>query len=196
MTRHGIDPGFAISSGIQDIITSYWGDDLLKRFSLGTLPVVLLLLIAVSACAQAEITCTATAKDRNCEAREAIPPLDSQITMFYYEDFATAIDYYGTTLGLTLEFDWPWIRFYKTSPSSSVGIVAEGEGAWHDAQETNAVMLSLVTSDVDAWYERLQHRDNIVFLKDIGDGGGIRSFLLEDPGGYTVEFFQWLTPEE
>ena len=26
----------------------------------------------------------------------------------------------------------------------------------------------------------------------IGDGGPIRSFLIEDPGGYTVEFFEWL----
>ena len=172
------------------------GDDLLKIFYLGTLPVALLLLFVGSACAQVEVTCADTEKDTECESREAIPPLDSQITMFYYKDFEAATDYYGATLGLELEFDWAWIKFYKTGPSSSVGVVAEGEGAWHDAQKTNAVMLSLVTSDVDAWYERLRHRENIVFLKDIGDGGGIRSFLLEDPGGYTVEFFQWLTPEE
>lgn len=168
----------------------------MKILALRILPVALLLLCADPACAQPEADCTDAGTDKSCAARDAIPPLDSQITMFYYKNFDAAIDYYGTTLGLTLEFDWPWIRFYKTSPSSSVGIVAEGEGAWHDAQKTNAVMLSLVTSDVDAWYERLRHRENIVFLKDIGDGGGIRSFLLEDPGGYTVEFFQWLTPEE
>jgi hypothetical protein len=32
----------------------------------------------------------------------------------------------------------------------------------------------------------------VKFLKRIGDGGGIRSFLIEDPGGYTVEYFDWL----
>ena len=30
----------------------------------------------------------------------------------------------------------------------------------------------------------------------IGDGGGIRSFLREGPGGYAVEFFAWLDSQE
>ena len=57
-------------------------------------------------------------------------------------------------------------------------------------------MVSLVTDEVDAWYDRLRGRDDVVFLKHIGDGGGIRSFMLEDPGGYTIEFFQWLETAE
>ena len=57
-------------------------------------------------------------------------------------------------------------------------------------------MLSLVTEEVDAWYEQLKDKEELKFLKDIGDGGPIRSFLLEDPGGYTVEFYQWLEAPE
>ena len=97
--------------------------------------------------------------------------------------------------GLETTFDWEWVKFYKTGPGSNVGIVQEGDGAWHQVQDRNAVMLSLVTSEVDAWYARLKDRDDVTVLKPIGDGGGIRSFLLEDPGGYTVEFFQWLESE-
>ena len=136
-----------------------------------------------------------SASDSNadhCEVADDIPPLNAQVTMLYYKNIEAASEFYGATLGLKLEFDWEWIRFFKMGPASSVGIVTEGENAWHTAQKTNAVMLSLVTSDVDAWYERVKHRDGVVFLKDIGNGGGIRSFLLEDPGGYTVEFFEWL----
>jgi len=128
----------------------------------------------------------------SCTARQEIPSLDSQVTMLYYKNFDDAVHFYGSSLGLEMEFDWPWIKFFKTGPSSSVGIVAEGEGAWHKAQETNAVMLSLVTSEVDAWNDRLNNRDDVIFLKEIGDSGGIRSFMLQDPGGYTVEFFEWL----
>lgn len=127
-----------------------------------------------------------------CSAPERMPSLDAQITMFYYEDLGAATRFYGEILGLEKTFDWEWVKFYKTGPSSSVGIVAEGEGAWHEVRDENAVMLSLVTTEVDAWYTRLKDREDVVFLKQIGDGGGIRSFLLEDPGGYTVEFFQWL----
>jgi len=164
----------------------------------------LLAVIAATACAQnagdthdsgpavIEAGSTETAN----KAMDDLPPLDSQITMFYYEDLEKAVDFYGNVLGLTLEFDWSWIKFYKTGPASSIGIVAEGEGAWYEAQPRNAVMLSLVTSDVDAWYERLRPHHEVVWLKEIGDGGGIRNFMLEDPGGYTVEFFQWLQTEE
>jgi predicted enzyme related to lactoylglutathione lyase len=124
------------------------------------------------------------------------PTLASSVTMLYYKDIGPAARFYGDVLGLELELDWDWIRFYKTGPASSVGLVTEGEGAWHEVRERNAVMLSLVTKDVDAWYRRIADRDGVVILKDIADGGPIRSFLLEDPGGYTVEFFEWLTEPE
>lgn len=117
---------------------------------------------------------------------------DAQVVMFYYDDLAAADQFYGETLGLKKTLDYDWVKFYKTSENSTVGLVADSEGAWHRPQEQNAVMLSIVTSEVDAWYEALKDKHGVQILKDIGDGGPIRSFLLQDPGGYTVEFFQWL----
>ena len=124
------------------------------------------------------------------------PPLNEQVTMFYYRDLEAAAAFYGDVLGLEKTFDWDWVKFFKTGPSSNVGLVKEGDGAYHQVQATNAVMLSLVTTDVDAWYARLSARDDVAFLKPLADGGGIRSFLLQDPGGYTVEFFQWLDGDQ
>jgi hypothetical protein len=126
----------------------------------------------------------------------AMPPLSSTVTMFYYKDNGPAAHFYGDVLGLEEELDWDWIKFYKTGPASSVGLVTEGDGGWHKVQDRNSVMLSLVTADVDAWYEHVSQHDDLKILKDIGDGGPIRSFLLEDPGGYTVEFFEWLKSPE
>jgi predicted enzyme related to lactoylglutathione lyase len=133
---------------------------------------------------------TAGTGSPGCAAPE--PALQSQVTMFYYDDIDAAARFYGETLGLDKTLDWDWVRFYRTGPSSSVGIVRAGDGAWHEPQRRNAVMLSLVSRDVDAWYERIRGKPGVVLLKDIASGGGIRSFLLEDPGGYTVEFFEWL----
>ncbi|MGY8794367.1 MAG: VOC family protein, partial [Woeseiales bacterium] len=124
------------------------------------------------------------------------PSLTSQTTMFYYKDLERADHFYGNILGLEKTLDWDWVKFYKTGPASTVGLVTEGDGGWHKVQETNAVMLSLVTEEIDAWYEQISGKEGAVFLKDIADGGPIRSFLMEDPGGYTVEFFQWLEPPE
>lgn len=130
--------------------------------------------------------------DGGCAA--PIESLSSQVTMFYYDDLDDAARFYGEQLGLERSFDAGWVIFFRTGPASSVGIVQRGTGAWHDPQPRNAVMLSLVTDDVDAWYRRVSGMDDLQLLKQLGDGGGIRSFLVEDPGGYTVEFFQWLEP--
>jgi len=124
------------------------------------------------------------------------PPIDSQVTMFYYKDIGPATHFYGDILGLEETLDWSWIRFFRTGPSSFVGLVTEGDRAWHKVQPSNAVMLSLVTDDVDAWQARLGGRDDVKFLKSVGGSDAVRSLLIEDPGGYTVEFFQWLTPPE
>lgn len=135
---------------------------------------------------------TGSSDQESCISMATVPSLSSQTTMFYYKDLGPADHFYGDLLGLEKTLDWDWVKFYKTGPASTVGLVAEGDGGWHKVQETNAVMLSLVTEDVDAWYEQLKDKKEITFLKEIADGGPIRSFLMEDPGGYTIEFFQWL----
>jgi hypothetical protein len=53
-------------------------------------------------------------------------------------------------------------------------------------------MVSIVTDDVAGWYAKLEPRVRIV--KPIYDHPQvpIRAFEMEDPGGYAIEFFQWL----
>ena len=123
----------------------------------------------------------------------SMPSIDSQTVMFYYDDLQQASEFYEQILGLEKTLDFEWVKFYRISDSSHVGIVRAGDGAYHSPQSNNAVMLSIVTSEVDAWYERLKAMDKVPFLQDIHSGDApVRSFLVQDPGGYTVEFFQWL----
>ncbi len=116
--------------------------------------------------------------------------------MFYYKDLADADRFYGEILGLVKTLDYDWAKFYQTSANGTVGLVAESDGAWHQVQDKNAVMLSIVTSEVNAWYDMLQQKDGVAFLREIDNDGSIRSFLIDDPGGYTVEFFEWLRDTE
>ena len=55
-------------------------------------------------------------------------------------------------------------------------------------------MLSLVVNDVDAWYEKVTANTDVVILKEIynNKSAPIRAFLVQDPGGYSVEVFQWV----
>lgn len=126
------------------------------------------------------------------------PSIKENTLMFYYKDLAAVTPFYETTLGLTKTFDEDWVKIYQLTPSSSIGLVQEGETSFHRAQADNAVMLSIVTDDVDAWYQRLKQVDGIVFLQEIynNENVPIRAFLVKDPGGYTVEFFQWINVEK
>jgi len=126
------------------------------------------------------------------------PPIKENTIMFYYKDLAAVAPFYEKTLGLTKTFDEDWVKIYQLTPSSSIGLVQEGEASFHRAQADNAVMLSIVTDDVDAWYRRLKQVEGIVFLKEIYNNQNvpIRAFLVADPGGYSIEFFQWLNVEK
>lgn len=127
-----------------------------------------------------------------------MPTVDEQIVMLYYKEIDAPAAFYGETLGFEKTFDQPWAKIFRVSETSSVGVISEGQGAYHKAQPTNAVMLSIVTREVDAWYQRILAARDVRILKEIqnNESAPIRAFLIEDPGGYTVEFFQWLEKDE
>jgi hypothetical protein len=133
----------------------------------------------------------------NVVAEEANVPafsIKENILMLYYKDISLVVPFYEETLGLARTYNDDWVKIYQITPTSFVALVQEGEGSFHRAQADNAVMLSIVTEQVDDWYGRLKRDKGIKFLKDIynNEHAPIRAFLVEDPGGYSIEFFQWL----
>ncbi len=123
---------------------------------------------------------------------------DEKITesyvMLYYKDLQAPRDFYHGLLGLEATYDDEWVTLYRINEGASVGIVKEGGTAYHAVQDTNAVMLSLTVDNADVWYEKLSSADGIVILKEIynHEKAPIRAFVVADPGGYTIEVFQWL----
>ena len=119
------------------------------------------------------------------------PSVDDQLIFFYYADIGPATLFYEEVLGFEKTFDEGWVRIFRSSPSSYVGVVDETRG-YHRVAETKPVMLSIVTDEVDHWYEHLTEA-GVPILSELADASDspTRGFLVEDPGGYTVEFFQW-----
>ena len=124
----------------------------------------------------------------------ARPAFTEQYVMLYYTELEPAAQFYEQTLGLTATMKDEWVELYEVVPGSLIGLVRAGGTAYHRVQDTNAVMVSIVTEDVDAWYGIVADNPNINILKPIYNHATvpIRAFLLADPGGYTVEIFQWL----
>ena len=127
----------------------------------------------------------------------APPPINDTITFFYYEDLEAADDFYGKLLGLEKTMDEDWVRIYRISATSSVGTVLNGRG-FHAVSDDKPAMLSLITDNVDAWYDRLTNA-GIVIRSELRPAdqaaepgrAPVRGFIAEDPGGYTIEIFTW-----
>ena len=127
--------------------------------------------------------------------KEALPltGASEQVTFLYYADLAAPREFYGKVLGLQAYYDNEWVTLYRVATGAAIGVVkASGTGPAAEAKR-DALMVSIVTTEVDAWFDRLSRRPGIVIQKPIYDHPAvpIRAFLLQDPGGYSVEFFQW-----
>ena len=119
----------------------------------------------------------------------------SQITFFYYRDLEAAARFYAQTLRFELVEDQQWAKIYRVAGRAFVGIVA-GDKGFRRPQDYNAVLLTVLVNDVDAWYGYLQEQ-GVKFLTEIQDKPEIqvRCFFIEDPGGYAVEIQQFLRPD-
>jgi len=125
------------------------------------------------------------------------PGVSGTVTFFYYKDLDAQVAFYEGVLQLTASMDEDWVKIYPITETASVGLVLDGRG-YHRVSADKPAMLSIVTDDVDAWYERIR-QSGVPVLRELpppsaqqDDGGApVRGFMVEDPGGYTIEFFSW-----
>lgn len=132
--------------------------------------------------------------ERNAPGATDHRRFDQHYTMLYYTELPAADRFYGDLLGLERSYEDDWVHLYRATGDSYIGVVREGPGAFHRARADSAVMVSLVTRDVDALYRRVQQHPELEIASPLQDkdSAPIRAFIVRDPGGYTVEVFQWL----
>ena len=116
------------------------------------------------------------------------------ITFFYYDNLNAATEFYEDTLNLELIDDQDWARIYRIHGDAYLGIVG-GERGFCRTQERNAVLLTLVVRDVEAWYAKLVDR-GVRILREIEtyEDIQVRCFFAQDPGGYAIEVQTFLKP--
>jgi predicted enzyme related to lactoylglutathione lyase len=129
------------------------------------------------------------------EAGQAGPLAPSeQIVFLYYQDLAIADTFFGKTLGLEKTMDLEWVKIFRTVAGSSIGCVKEGRGSLKTATD-KPVMVSWVVADIEGWHRRLTASDvRIVKPLQTSLEPPMKSFLFEDPTGYTFELVEWLKP--
>jgi catechol 2,3-dioxygenase-like lactoylglutathione lyase family enzyme len=119
-----------------------------------------------------------------------VSAIDAQITFVYTSDLAESARFYEETLGLPLVLDQDCCRIYGVAGSAFLGICSREE-----APRPDGVILTLVTSDVDGWYERLRSR-GVVFEAPPAINPRFRIYhcFLRDPSGYLVEIQRFDDP--
>lgn len=116
------------------------------------------------------------------------PAIEQQITFLYTYDLATSAKFYEEKLGLKLWLDQGTCRIYTVTNSSYLGICQASDTSRPASEKQFGVIFTLVTQQVDEWYEYLKARD-VAFDKPptFNDKYKIYHCFLRDPNGYLIE---------
>jgi hypothetical protein len=125
----------------------------------------------------------------------ALPRINGAVTLFYYDDIATAARWYEEVIGFEKLIDLGWLAMFQVADQAYLGLVSAEAGSQRPIPGANkGAILSIVTTDLEKWHRRL-------FAAGVaGTGQGLEigcaglsiEFKVRDPGGYTLEFFEWL----
>lgn len=119
------------------------------------------------------------------------PPIEQQITFLYTRDLTETAHFYEEMLGLDLALDQGDCRIYHVCGGGYIGFCQRAEAP----EQPIGVILTLVTPQVDAWYQRLSDR-GYAFEKPPtrNPDYDIYHCFLRDPNGYLIEIQRFLDP--
>jgi catechol 2,3-dioxygenase-like lactoylglutathione lyase family enzyme len=127
---------------------------------------------------------------------QAPPPVTGQVTFLYYQDLPAAEAFYRDVLGLSTAFELEWVKIFRLSPGSSVGLVNATKGSLKPfpVEAEKPVMVSLVVDQahIAAWHSYLKSKGvEVGEGPKVGADGKVLAFAFKDPGGYALEVFAW-----
>ena len=116
------------------------------------------------------------------------PPIEQQITFLYTDDFTASTRFYEDKLGLELWLDQGTCRIYSISGFAYLGLCQINETSIPSYNKQPSVIFTLVTPQVDEWFEYLKGR-GIEFEKPptLNKKYNIYHCFLRDPNGYLIE---------
>ncbi len=120
------------------------------------------------------------------------PPIDQQVTFLYTNDLSATADFYERVLGLPLVLDQGVCRIYRVVGEAFLGFCTrEGRPV-----NTDDVIVTLATTEVDAWHEYLTAHDvTIEKAPAHNETYNIYHLFARDPNGYLLEIQQFRDPD-
>lgn len=121
--------------------------------------------------------------------------VDGAITLFYYDDVEAATHWYEDVIGFEKVLDHGWLAMFRLRDHAYLGLVSSSAGSQKPLDGPNkGVLVTIATRDLEGWHARLFERGvpGTGEGLQIGGEGLTIEFKVRDPGGYTIEFFEWL----
>jgi catechol 2,3-dioxygenase-like lactoylglutathione lyase family enzyme len=123
--------------------------------------------------------------------------IKATVLWLYSNDVHAMSGFYENVLGFDLVVDQGWAMVHQSSPSGFIGPV-DGARGMHTWTEAKAVMVSLLTTNIDGWFAHLGGEED--FTPRDGEIGvesraGARVFVGQDPDGYFIEFDEFFEAE-
>jgi len=123
--------------------------------------------------------------------------IKATILWLYSNDVHAMSRFYETVMGFGLVVDQGWAMIHQSSPSGFIGPV-DGARGMHSWTEDKAVMVSLLTTDIEGWLAHLSGEVDFA-MRDAEIGvesrAGARVFVGQDPDGYLIEFDEFFEAE-
>lgn len=121
-------------------------------------------------------------------------PFDQFVTFIYTHDLDDSAEFYGELLGLPLVLDQGPCRIFRVSANAFLGICTKTDAADAPPQPAG-VILTLVSDDVDGWYNTLSARGvPIEKSPQLNPTFNIYHLFIRDPNGYLVEIQTFRDP--
>ena len=140
--------------------------------------------LSAAACVSAVAACGAS------DSGQTRPNIQATNAFYYYEDVEAAWSFYTDVLGFETVVDYGFAKILQVAPASYLTLVAAAEGM-HSADEPKTVTLSIVTRQVQGWYDYLVGRGVPMRAElNFREGSAHDGFVAIDPEGYFLEF-EW-----
>lgn len=125
----------------------------------------------------------------------AAPHVAAVLTMFYYQDVDRAAAWYEDKLGFRRLMQTTGFVLFEVSGVAQLALIGAGHGSQQPiAGSGKGAILSIETEDLEGWHALLFAREveGTGTGLQVGGGGRTVEFKVQDPEGYTIEFFEWI----
>lgn len=123
--------------------------------------------------------------------------IKATVLWLYSNDVHAMSRFYETVMDFGLVVDQGWAMIHQSSPSGFIGPV-DGARGMHSWTEEKAVMISLLTTDIDGWFAHLSEEEGFT-MRDaeisVENRAGARVFVGQDPDAYVIEFDEFFEME-